>query len=380
MTDFYSVVRFIKDLYKKDVVPLHEPKFIGNEKKYLFECVDSTFVSYVGKFVEQFEESIKQFTGSKYAIATVNGTSALHMTLILAGVRTGDEVLAPALTFVGSINPINYLGAKPLFVDCDRETLGICPLKLEEFLERETISNDGVRINKKSGKKISACIAVHVFGHPTKIDQIKKICEKYNVELVEDAAESLGSRYKNKHTGTFAKVGILSFNGNKIVTTGGGGMIITDDEKLAMMARHITTTAKLSHKWEYVHDEIGYNYRMPNVNATLGFAQMENVDKFLENKRELAILYRDFFSNLDIQYITEPINCFANYWLNAVVLRNREERDSFLEYTNSNGIMTRPVWCLMNKLNMFKNCQKTDLSNAEWLEDRVVNIPSSVRI
>ena len=380
MTDFQHIVTFIKDLYKKDIIPLHEPRFIGNEKKYLAECVESTFVSYVGKFVTQFEESVQQFTGSKYAVATVNGTSALHIALSLAGVKKGDEVLAPALTFVGSINPISYLGAEPFFVDCEKETLGMCPVKLEEFLEKETTFGDGVRINKKSGKRISACIVVHVFGHPAKVDKIKGVCDRYNIELVEDAAESLGGWYKSKHTGTFAKIGILSFNGNKIVTTGGGGMIITDDEDMAKLARHVTTTAKLPHKWEFIHDCVGYNYRMPNINAAIGVAQMECLDRFLQNKRELTNIYRNFFIKMDVPFFVEKENCRSNYWLNMLFLRDRQERDLFLDFTNSNGVMTRPSWRLMNKLPMFNDCGSTNLDNAEWVEERAVNIPSSVRI
>lgn len=380
MTDFQHIVTFIKDLYKKDIIPLHEPRFIGNEKKYLAECVESTFVSYVGKFVTQFEESVQQFTGSKYAVATVNGTSALHIALSLAGVKKGDEVLAPALTFVGSINPISYLGAEPFFVDCEKETLGMCPVKLEEFLEKETTFGDGVRINKKSGKRISACIVVHVFGHPAKVDKIKAVCDRYNIELVEDAAESLGGWYKSKHTGTFAKIGILSFNGNKIVTTGGGGMIITDDEDMAKLARHVTTTAKLPHKWEFIHDCVSYNYRMPNINAAIGVAQMECLDRFLQNKRELTNIYRNFFIKMDVPFFVEKENCRSNYWLNMLFLRDRQERDLFLDFTNSNGVMTRPSWRLMNKLPMFNDCGSTNLDNAEWVEERAVNIPSSVRI
>lgn len=380
MTDFQSIVGFIKDLYKKDIVPLHEPRFIGNEKKYLAECIESTFVSYVGKFVTQFEESIKRFTGSKYAVAIVNGTSALHIALAVSGVKEGDEVLAPALTFVGSINPICYLGARPFFIDCEKETLGMCPEKLEEFLEKETVSNDGTRINKITGKKIAACIVVHVFGHPAKIDKIKEICDKYKIELVEDAAESLGSRYKDKHTGTFAKIGILSFNGNKVVTTGGGGMIITDDEEVAREARHVTTTAKLPHKWEFIHDRVGYNYRMPNVNAAIGVAQMENINQFLKNKRELAAIYGDLFRKDGTTFFVEKENSRSNYWLNALILKDRQEKDAFLEFTNSNGVMTRPSWRSMNKLPMFTDCGRTNLDNSEWIEARVVNIPSSVRI
>jgi len=380
MTDHQRIVGFIKDIYKKDVVPLHAPVFVGREKEYLAECIDSTFVSYVGKFVTQFEESIQRFTGAKYAIATVNGTSALHIALALAKVKAGDEVLVPALTFIGSVNPIAYLGASPFFVDCDRETLGMSPEKLEDFFTNETVDQDGARINKKSGKKISACVVVHIFGHAAKVDQLKAICDKFNVELVEDAAESLGSFYKGKHTGTFAKLGILSFNGNKIVTTGGGGMIITDDEELAKQARHITTTAKLPHKWEFMHDRVGYNYRMPNINAAVGVAQMECLGQFLKSKRDLAKIYRDFFAKNDVEFFTEKEDRISNYWLNVIFLKDKAERDAFLEVANNNGVMTRPAWTLMNKLPMFADGGHTNLDNSEWIEARAVNIPSSVRL
>ncbi|MBA4391150.1 MAG: aminotransferase DegT [Syntrophus sp. (in: bacteria)] len=379
---FENIIKFIRQLYGSNgTIPLHEPRFIGNEKKYLNQCIDSTYVSYVGEFVTRFEDIIKEYTGAKYAIATANGTLALHAALLLAGVKNNDEVLTQALTFVATANAITYCGAKPIFIDSDRETLGMSPVKLEEFLKNETIiKDDGFCYNKQTGNKISACVPVHIFGHPVKIEHIKSICGKYNITLVEDAAESLGSFYKEKHTGIFGKIGILSFNGNKLITTGGGGMIITDDENIARQAKHITTTAKVSHKWEFFHDEVGYNYRMPNVNAAIGCAQMESLPKYLDNKRETAALYKVFFNELGISFLVEPEGCGSNYWLNAIILKDRVQRDEFLEYCNNNRVMSRPIWTLMNKLPMYQHCQHINLENAQWLEDRVVNIPSSVRV
>ena len=375
-----KVIEFIQELYKtKDFIPLHEPRFIGNEKKYVKECIDSTFVSYVGKFVTQFEEMIQEYTGAKYAVATVNGTCALHITLLLSGIKKNDEVITQALTFVATANAINYCNAHPVFIDVDKETLGLSPEKLEEFLKNETIiKKDGSCYNKTTNRRIIACICMHTFGHPAKTDVLKAICDKYNIVLIEDAAESIGSKYKNKHTGTIGKFGILSFNGNKTITTGGGGMLITDDEQLAKKANHITTQAKTSHKWEYIHDMVGYNYRLPNINAAIGCAQLEKLDFFIEKKRILASEYQKFFENIGISFFTEPKNAFSNYWLNIIILKNKIERDTFLEYTNKNGVMTRPVWRLIDKLDMYKNCRCANLDNAEWLEDRVVNIPSSV--
>lgn len=379
---YKETVDFIKKLYNtNDDIPLHAPCFAGNEKKYLQECIDTTYVSYVGKFVTRFEDMIKDFAGAKYAIATTNGTVALHTALILLGVKRDDEVLTQALTFVATANAITYCGATPVFIDSDKETLGMSPDKLETFLRNETIlKDDGHCYNKKNLKKISACVPVHIFGHPAKIDRVKSICDTFNIPVVEDAAESLGSFYKSKHAGTFGKIGILSFNGNKIITTGGGGMIVTDDAATAKRARHVTTTAKVPHPWEFAHDETGYNYRMPNVNAAIGCAQMENLTKYLENKRELAQTYKRFFEKIGIDFVVEPEDCRSNYWLNAIVLKDRNQRDEFLKNTNSNGVMTRPVWKLMNKLKMFKDCQTANLDNAEWLEERIVNIPSSVRL
>jgi len=376
---FEDFINFTKNLYDQDIIPLHEPRFIGNEKKYLNDCIDSTFVSSSGQYIEMFEENIAKFAGAKFAIATTNGTSALHIALILSGVKSGDEVITQPLTFVATCNAIKYCGANPIFIDVDRETLGLSPLALEAFLQSNTIISNGECINKTSGNVIKACLPMHTFGHPCKIDEIKKICENYHLKVVEDAAESLGSFYKNKHTGTFGELGVISFNGNKIITGGGGGCILTDDKSLASRAKYLTTTAKVSHQWEYTHDIIGYNYRMPNLNAALLVAQLENVSKFLLSKRELAETYKSYFQNSEITFQLEPKNSKSNYWLNAIFLNNKAERDDFLKETNANGLLTRPIWALMNKLSMFQNAQCGNLENAIWLEERTVNIPSSVR-
>ena len=377
---YANVVAFIQKLYKtKGFLPLHEPRFVGNEKKYVNETIDSTFVSSVGKFVTEFEESVAKFVGAKYAVATSNGTSALHIGLKLVGVDEHTEVITQPLTFIATANAIAYCHAAPIFIDVDRDTLGLSPKKLEAFLAKETFFNEnGECVNRVSKKVIKACVPMHTFGHPCKIDEIVAICDRYHIAVVEDAAESLGSYYKGKHTGTFGKIGVFSFNGNKIITTGGGGMIVTDDEALAKRAKHMTTTAKIPHPYEYIHDEIAYNYRLTNLAAALGVAQMESLPFFVESKRKLAQQYQDFFKDMEIKFIKEPENASSNYWLNGVILKDKETRDTFLRYTNDKGVMTRPVWRLMNKLEMFKDAQCGDLSNAQWLEDRVVNISSSV--
>ena len=377
---FEDVINFIQSTYQsKDFIPLHEPKFIGNEKKYLNECIDSTFVSSVGKFVDEFEKKIAHYTGTKYAVATSNGTSALHIALLLANVENNDEVITQPLTFVATCNAINYCGAQPVFVDVDQDTMGMSPSALKEFLKNNTSIKNQQCINNKTGRVIKACVPMHTFGHPCRIDEIKDICDKHHIFLIEDAAESAGSFYKDKHTGTYGQIGVISFNGNKIITAGGGGCIITNDEILAKKAKHLTTTAKTPHKWEFSHDMIGYNYRMPNLNAALLVAQLENLDSFVYQKRKLAHMYEVFFNNVDYcSFVKEPIDSKSNYWLNSILLKNKQQRDEFLDETNSSGIMTRPIWILMNKLPMFKCAQCGNLTNSEWLEDRVVNIPSSV--
>jgi len=379
---YSNIVKFIQKTFDTtEPVYLHEPKFIGNEKKYLNECIDSTFVSSVGKFVDTFEREFASLVGSKYAIATVNGTSALHISLILADVTAGDEVITQPLTFVATCNAISYIGAKPIFIDVDLDTMGLSPKTLEDFLQNNCKKVDGKCINKTTGKTVKACVPMHTFGHPCRIDEIKEICDRWNIALVEDSAESLGSYYKGVHTGTFGKLGAFSFNGNKIITSGGGGVIVTDSETLAKRAKHLTTTAKIPHKWEYVHDEIGYNYRMPNLNASVLVAQLEQLDKFLESKRDLALKYQEFFDTLDgIKFVTEPSEAKSNYWLQSVIVEDIDKRDAFLDFTNSNGVMTRPIWKLMNELEMFSSCQCSSLDNAKYLEERVINIPSSVRV
>ena len=375
-----EIVEFIKQLYNKDFVPLHEPVFLGNEKKYLNECIDTTYVSYVGDFVNKFEKMIADFTGSKFAIAVVNGTAGLFISLKFVGVEQNSEVITQPLTFVATANAIVHCGAYPVFIDVDRDNLGMSPESLAYFLKNFTEYKNGALINRYTKRKISAIVPVHIFGHPCRIDEIVEIANSYNLPVVEDSAEALGSFYKGKHCGTFGKIGVLSFNGNKIITTGGGGMILTNDETLARKIKHITTTAKVPHPYEYHHDEIGYNFRMPNLNAALGVAQMEYIDKILENKRKLAQRYKEFFSEIGVDYIDEPKNSKSNFWLNSIIWRNKRERDEFLAYSNRNGVQTRPIWTLMYKLPMYKTCFKVETPNAEWLEERVVNLPSGVVI
>ena len=378
---FKEITDCIKQQFpNQEFIPLHEPQFIGNEKVYLNECIDSTFVSSVGKFVSQFEEQIQEYTGAKYAKATVNGTAALHIALIAVGVNMDDEVITQPLTFVATANAITYQKAHPVFVDVDRATLGMSPESLKHFLENNVELKNNIPFNKTSNRKIAACVPMHTYGHPCEIDKIVALCNKFNIPVIEDAAESLGSCYKEKHTGTFGVIGILSFNGNKTITCGGGGMVITNDENLAKKINHLTTTAKVVHKWEYEHDAIGYNYRLTNLSAAVGCAQMEKLPVFLENKRELATIYRNFFEQKDISFVIEPKNAKSNYWLNAIVCADKKERDDFLQFSNKNGVMTRPSWKLMNNLKMFASCQRTDLTNSIYLSERLVNIPSSVNL
>lgn len=379
---FDKIVSFIKSLYPtENPVPLHAPRFSGNEKKYLTDCIDTTYVSYVGEYVTRFEDEIRQFTGAKYAVAVSSGTAALHIALLLAKTAPGDEVITQPLTFVATANAISYCGAQPVFVDVERATLGLDPEKLNDFLINNGIlKSDGKCYNKITGRRIAACVPMHTFGHPVRIDQIIEVCQRYRMSVIEDAAEALGSFYKGQHAGTFGDFGILSFNGNKPVTTGGGGMIITNDEILAAKAKHLTTTAKQPHPWEFVHDVIGYNYRLPNINAAVGCAQMECFARVLENKRTTAQMYKQFFQDIGMPFITEPANARSNYWLNAIVFKDRKEREQFLAYSREKNIQTRPVWTLMPKLPMYRHCQCTSLETAQWLEDRLVDIPSSVRI
>lgn len=377
-----KIVNFVHELYNtNDFVPLSVPKFIGNEKKYIDECIDTTFVSSVGKFVDRFEDDIAKYTGANKAVVCVSGTNALHMSLMLAGVERNDEVLTQALTFIATCNALSYIGAQPVFIDVDKSTMGLSPDAVREWLCKNAEIKDRQCFNKNSGRRIKACVPMHTFGHPVRIEKLAQVCEEFHIELVEDAAESIGSKYKGKHTGTFGKVGAISFNGNKTITTGGGGMMLFQDEELGKFAKHITTQAKVPHRWEFRHDHIGYNYRMPNINAALGCAQLENIDKLIASKREVAAAYAEFFKNVDgIEFFVEPENCFSNYWLNAVITESKEKQLEFLQYTNDNGVMTRPIWELMNRLPMFENCEHDSLANTIWFADRVVNIPSSARV
>lgn len=378
---FENVIEFIQKTYQtKEFIPLHAPIFIGNEKKYLNECIDSTFISSTGKFVDKLEEKIADYTNAKYVIATSSGTSALHTSLLLANVGENNEVITQPITFVATCNVINYCKAHPVFIDVDRETMGLSPSALKLFLKENAIVKNQQCINTKTGRVIKACLPMHTYGHACRIDEIKEICDEYSIFLIEDAAESVGSTYKEKHTGTFGQLGAMSFNGNKIVSAGGGGCIVTNNMALAKKAKHLTTTAKVLHKWDFIHDMVGYNYRMPNLNAALLVAQLENLDSFISSKRMLADKYETFFKSTDYIFFKEPEECKSNYWLNTIILKDKAQRDEFLKSTNSNGVMTRPVWTLMNKLQMFKDAQYDDLSNSEWLGDRVVNIPSSVII
>lgn len=376
-----NTIQIIREAFQtNEFIPLHEPRFIGNEKEYLNDCIDSTFVSYLGRYVTELDKKIAEFTGAKYCLTVVNGTAALHMAMVGAGVESGTEVITQPLTFVATANAIRYCGAELVFVDVDRESLGMSPECLKRFFENETTLKNGICTNKKTGRKISACVPVHIFGHSLRIDEIVKICDSYNITVVEDSAESLGSYYHGKHTGTFGKIGILSFNGNKVVTCGGGGAIITDDESCFKKLKHITTTAKVPHSWEYVHDEVGYNYRLPNLNAAVALAQFESLPLFLENKRELAQAYSKEFNKIDVEFLAEPKNSKSNYWLNALILKDREERDVFLKTLNAAGVMCRPAWALMNTLAPYSSSQVFESTVSAEMSQRLINIPSSVRI
>ncbi|MEQ8352752.1 MAG: LegC family aminotransferase [Leptospiraceae bacterium] len=379
--DYSSVAQFIREQYhSSDFIPLHEPVFLGNEKRYLQECIDSTFVSSVGKFVDRFEEMVAEFTGARYAVAVVNGTAALHTALICAGVRPNDEVITQPLTFIATCNAISYCQAVPLFVDVDRRTLGMSAAALERFLLTETEKTSGGLRNRVTGNRIGAILPMHTFGNPCEIERIQELARSFEVPMIEDAAESLGSYYGEKHTGRFGLIGTFSFNGNKTITTGGGGMVITDDPGLASRAKHLTTTAKLPHEYEFLHDEIGFNYRLPNINAALGCAQMESLPLILRRKKKLASKYREFFAQKDVEFVEAVSPGKSNHWLNALVLQNPEERQAFLEFMNSSGVMVRPVWRLMSRLPMFESAPRGNLYVAESLEQRVVNIPSGPRM
>ena len=375
-----QVVGAIREVVGPGPVALHEPSFDGNEWIYLKECLDSNYVSSVGKFVDQFELSLANYTGAKYAVSVVSGTAALQIALKLAGVKSGEEVLLPALTFVATANAISYLGAIPHFVDSEESTLGIDVVKLREYLSANTERQSGLCINKSTERVIRALVPMHTFGHPSDLEQLMSIARDFNLVLVEDAAESLGSFYQGQHTGTFGLLGTLSFNGNKTITTGGGGAILTNDEALARRAKHLTTTAKISHKWEFDHDEIGYNYRMPNINAALGCAQMEKLPEKISSKRELFKRYKEKFNLISgASIFVEPKNCQSNYWLQTLLLEEDsvDLRDSVLEASNKEGIMARPAWKLMSNLAPYRNSPAMSLKGANSLYRRVINLPSS---
>ncbi|MFD2203542.1 LegC family aminotransferase [Shivajiella indica] len=378
---FLETIQFIKDKFNsKDFIPLHAPVFNGNERKYVMDTLDSSFVSSVGAYVDLSEKMIADISQTKKAVAVVNGTAGLQIALQLTGVQRGDEVITQALTFVATANAIHYNGSDPIFLDVDYDTMGLSPQAVSDFLEEYGERRETGTYNKKTGRKISACVPMHTFGFPVHLDELLKVCTEWNIPVVEDAAESLGSYYKGKHTGSFGQFGVFSFNGNKIVTSGGGGMIVTNDEDLGKMGKHLTTTAKVPHSYEYVHDHIGYNFRMPNLNASLVCAQLEQLDSFLANKRQLANDYAEFFKTQGITFRQELENTNANYWLMCVELENLEERNGFLKATNEAKTMTRPIWQLMYRLPMYQHCFKDGQQNAEFLEERIVNIPSSVRI
>ncbi len=374
-------VDFIRAAFPDEkFIPLHAPIFAGNEKAYVNECIDSTYVSSVGKFVDKFEKDFASYTGAKHCIALVNGTAALYIALQLSGVKQGDLVITQALSFIATCNSISHLGSSPVFVDIDQDTLGLSPVALENFLSTECfLGKDGICRHFATGRHITACVPMHTFGHPCIIDKIAAICKQYNISLVEDAAESVGSLYGGKHTGTFGLMGTFSFNGNKTITCGGGGCIITDNTEIAKRAKHLTTQAKVPHRWEFVHDSVGYNFRLPNINAALLCAQLEQLEYIIAQKRELAEVYANFFQQNGIRFVSELSGSRSNYWLNAIILSDREERDAFLSYTNDHGVMTRPVWELMFRLPMFKDCIRSEMHNSIFIADRLVNIPSSVR-
>ncbi|EAJ4585568.1 aminotransferase LegC [Campylobacter jejuni] len=378
---FEKEISFIKSLFNKENIALHEPCFIGNEKKYLLECIDSGFVSSVGEFVTRFEEALKEKTKARFVIATNTGTAALHIALLANGIDENCEVITQSISFVATANAIAYTGAKPVFLDIDENTLSLSPKALEHFLENQTYQKDNLSYNKTTHKLIKACVIMHTFGLSAHIKAIKELCEKYHILLIEDAAEALGSTYENKALGTFGKCGILSFNGNKIITGGCGGAILSDDENLAKLARHLSTTAKIPHPYEYDHDRIAYNYRLCNINAAILLAGLENLEFFLENKRELAKIYKDFFKNHDkCKFIDEKSNEKSNFWLNTLLFKNENLRNIFLEECLKNNIFVRPVWKSLPSLKAFQNCQSNELINTKKLEKRLINLPSSVRI
>lgn len=375
-----QIVEFVRDHYQsRDFIPLHAPVFTGREKDYVADTIDSTFVSSVGKYVDRFEQDIARYTRSPAAVATVNGTAALHVALRLSGVRAGDLVITQPLTFVATCNAIHYCGAAPVFTDIDRHTLGLSANAMESWLEEHAfLDDDACCRHRQTGKAIRACVPMHTFGHPADLDTLARVCQQWHLTLVEDAAESLGSFYKGRHTGTVGTLAALSFNGNKIITTGGGGMILTSTQ-LAGKAKHLTTTAKQPHPYEYIHDEVGYNYRLPNLNAALGVAQLEQLTAYLLEKRQLAEKYAELFRHSELEFVTEPEGCTSNYWLNAVICPDKSARDALLKETNEHGIMTRPAWHLMSDLDLYRHSLQGALPVARAMAETLVNLPSSIR-
>ncbi|WLQ15005.1 LegC family aminotransferase [Hahella aquimaris] len=372
---------FIRNAFPNEgMIPLHEPRFSALDKQYVNEAIDSTFVSSVGAFVDRFERQIAEYTGAGYAVAAVNGTAALHLALLLCDVQPGDEVITQALTFVATGAAILYCQAKPVMVDVDKDTLGMSADALRNWLENNARKEGGGAINQGTGAVIKACVPVHVFGHPCRIDQIRDVCQEWGVKLVEDASESLGSFYKGRHTGTFGDMGVFSFNGNKVVTTGGGGVIVTNNERFAKRAKFLSTTAKQPHPYEFFHPELGYNYRLPNLNAALGCAQLEQLEEFIEAKRELAHTYRDFFNlaGMPLAFVEEPLECRSNYWLNAILTSSEQEKTALLEAALNESVQMRPVWRLLHELPMFEGCAHDGLTVSIELSRRLVNLPSSV--
>ncbi len=381
LESYKEITAFIRTAFKQpeEFIPLHAPYFGGNEKNYVLDTIESTFVSSVGAYVNRFEEMMQQITGAKYAVAIVNGTTALHLALIVAGVKYGDAVITQPLTFAATANAIAHAGATPVFIDVDKDTMGLSPFALKEWLQENTILKNGLCTIKATGQRVTACIPMHTFGFPLRINEVVTVCNDFFIPVVEDAAESLGSYVGTTHTGNLGLLGIFSFNGNKTVTSGGGGAIITNDENLANLAKHLSTTAKVPHAYEFKHDQVGYNYRMPNLNAALACAQLEQLAHFISNKRELALIYKDFFKNRNEMLVWEQPDTTANYWLNTILFNSSDEQQAFLQFSNHQKVMARPIWQLMNKLPMYQSCIAGPLQNAEWLEKRVVNIPSSYR-
>ncbi|MEQ8715198.1 MAG: LegC family aminotransferase [Cyclobacteriaceae bacterium] len=380
MSDFQPIIDFIKSKFPDTpFIPLHEPRFQGNERKYVLDAIDSTYVSSVGRYVDDFEVKLAEYTGAKHAVAMVNGTAALHLALLLAGVKREDEVLTQALTFVATANAISYAGAKPTFVDVDRDTMGLSADAIESYLKTNVVLRSNQAFNRHSGRRVAACVPMHTFGLPCRVERLKEICDEWHIPIVEDAAESLGSYINSTHTGKFGLMGTLSFNGNKTITCGGGGAIVTNSSTLAKKTKHLSTQAKVAHPWAFEHDEIGYNYRMPNLNAALACAQLEVLPSFVDNKRELASDYLSFFKKQEIVFKSERSGTTSNYWLNAIQFANKDERDQFLNESNQQGVMTRPIWNLMTSLSMYADSTHDGLENSRFLADRIVNIPSSVR-